>query len=213
MTSTNSVTTGESKFESDFRTAFGAIMQNFIGAFAQLGEDSFESTEDDRFKSYRFKALPQEVDFRRVLKENKNAEFLLVEIARTVNVNGKNKKERPDAGFVLFINKDVLDLFDSSESDFIVAGESLHYNWGYRWMHQLILDDDLGFDADDVDDEFHFRGCHVNPLDTGTVLKQITEVKKRLKELRSAGTTCSTVRKKYTKEEKKKLIDVTVKVF
>jgi hypothetical protein len=80
-------------------------------------------------------------------------------------------------------------------------------------MHQLILDDDLEFDADDVDDEFHFRGCHVNPPDTGTVLKQIAEVKKRLKELRSADTTNSTVRKKYTKNEKKKLVDVTVKVF
>lgn len=210
MTPTNNnVVTGES----DFRKVFGAIMQNFIGAFTQLEEDSFKFMDENRFKSYRFKALPQEVDIRRIVRENKNAEFLLIQFSKTITVNGRSKKHRPDAGFVLFINKEVLASFDPNQSDFIVAGESLHCNWGYRWMHQLILDDDLEFDADDVDDEFHFRGCHVNPPDTGKVLKQIAEVKRRLKELRSADTTDSIVRKKYTNDEKKKLVDVTVKVF
>jgi hypothetical protein len=148
------------------------------------------------------------VDIRRIVSENKNAEFLIIQFSRTITVHGKSKKQRPENGFLLFINKEVLDMFNPCNTPPTIAGEELNYHWGYRWMYHLILTDDLVFDTDE-----DFRGRYVNPTETGTVLKQIAEVKKRLKELKSANAPAVTGKKKYTKEEKKKLVDVTVKVL
>lgn len=191
------------------------ILDDLITSIANVATQlaQFAGREANRVQTYRFKALPQEVDIRRVLNENKTAGFLLIQFSRTVHVNGRNKKERPDAGFILFINKKVLDLFDSSGTDTIIAGETLHSQWGYRWLHQLMLDDDLEFDTDDVNDQCYFRGSHVAPVDTAAIIKEITVAKERMKELKSADAPAGTGKKKYTKEEKKKLVDVTVKVL
>lgn len=185
-------------------------------------------------KTYKFKALPEQCDIPRILTENPNADFIVIQASKSFKHKTGAKKglvEKKHADeFILFINTSVLELFSKymkTVGKRLILDEELHRCWGYTYYAEqsfLVDDDNNDVVLNSLAEEeissvaYGFRGATFYPHHSHDVFKTITELQvllKQLRELESAEerNSARAPAKKLTRAEKQKQLDITVKVW